>query len=93
VSAEDISSTSLHSVLSVLRGAGAVVIRSSATTSTEQGVALADVAGESLIEIPAAEKDEDIEQSLKRALGIAEKLRLSDGETGKGKADTDAFTD
>jgi sulfate adenylyltransferase large subunit len=93
VSAEDISSTSLHSVLSALRGAGTVVIHSSATTSTEQRVALADVAGESLIEIPAAEKDEDIEQSLKRALGIAEKLLLSDGETGKGKADADAFTD
>jgi hypothetical protein len=80
-------------VLSALRGAGTVVIHSSATTSTEQRVALADVAGESLIEIPAAEEDEDIEQSLKRALGIAEKLLLSDGETGKGKADADAFTD
>jgi sulfate adenylyltransferase subunit 1 len=92
LSTDDVALTSLPSVLSALREAGAVIIHSSATTSLEQEAVVADVAGESLFEIPAAEKSEDVEEALKRALGIAEKLRIGVAATAKGKVNGDAFT-
>jgi len=91
VSAENVSSTSLPSVLSVLWEAGAVVVHFSSTNSPEQEAVLGNAAGESLFEIPADKKNEA--DALKRALAVAEKLRLGDGKTDKGKADGDAFTD
>jgi len=91
VSAENVSSTSLSSLLSVLWETGAVVVHFSSTNSPEQEVVLGNAAGESLFEIPADKKNE--QDALKRALAIAEKLRLGDGKTDKGKADGDAFTD
>ena len=91
VSAENVSSTSLPSLLSVLWEAGAVVVHFSSTNSPVQEAVLGNAAGESLFEIPADKKNE--EDALKRALSVAEKLRLGDGKTGKGRADGDAFTD
>jgi pyruvate-formate lyase-activating enzyme len=93
VNDEDLSSTSLLSVLSALREAGAAVIHSSATTSTEQRAALAEVAGEFLFDIQAADQNHSVEEALKRVLPVAEKLRIDVAATGKGKADGDAFTD
>jgi hypothetical protein len=75
----------------VLWETGAVVVHFSSTNSPEQEVVLGNAAGESLFEIPADKKNE--EDALKRALAVAEKLRLGDGKTDKGKADGDAFTD
>ena len=91
VSAENVSSTSLPSLLSVLWEAGAVVVHFSSANSPVQEAVLGNAAGESLFEIPADKKNE--EDALKRALSVAEKLRLGDGKTGKGRADGDAFTD
>ncbi len=92
VSAEDVSPTSLPSVLSALQEAGAVIIHSSAAMSPEQQAALAAVAGESLFEIPSSDEDEHLEEALKRALGIAERLRIDVTATGTGKEDSDAVT-
>ena len=91
VSAEDVSSTSLPAVLSALWGAGAVVVHFSSTNSPEQEAVLGNAAGESLFEIPAGNKNE--EDALQRALSVAEKLRLGDGKTSKGRADGNAFND
>jgi sulfate adenylyltransferase large subunit len=91
VRTEDVSSTSLPSVLSALQDAGAVVIHSSVNNLPGQQATLADVAGESLFEIPASEKNE--EEALRQALGLAEKLWLGDGQIGKGKVNGNAFTD
>jgi hypothetical protein len=90
VRTEDVSYTSLLSVLSALQDAGAVVIHSSVTNLPEQQAVLADV-GESLFEIPASEKNE--EEALKQALGLAEELRSGVGGTSKGKVNGNAFTD
>jgi GTP-eEF1A C-terminal domain-like len=92
VNDEELSSTSLSSVISALREAGAVVIHTSATTSTEQRTALAERAGEFWYDIAADDQNHD-EEALKRALSIAEKLRIDVAATGKGKAAGDAFTD
>jgi hypothetical protein len=61
------------------------------TNLPEQQAVLADVAGESLFEIPASEKNE--EEALKQALGLAEELRSGVGGTSKGKVNGNAFTD
>ena len=91
VRTEEVSSTSLLSVLSALQDAGAVVIHSSVTNLPELQAVLADVAGESLFEIPASEKNE--EEALRQALGLAEELRSGVGGTSKGKVNGNAFTD
>jgi sulfate adenylyltransferase subunit 1 len=87
VRTEDLSSTSLLSVLSALQDAGAVVIHSGVTNLPEQQAVL----GESLFEIPASEKNE--EEALEQALGLAEELRSGVGGTSKGQVNGNAFTD
>jgi hypothetical protein len=75
----------------VLWEAGAVVVHSSSTNSPEQEAVLGNAAGESLFEIPAGKKNE--EDALKRALGLAETLRLGVRKPAKGKVNGDAFTE
>ena len=93
VNDEQLSSTSLPSVISALWGTGAVVIHSSATTSTEQRAALGEAAGGFCYDIDVNDQNHNVEEALKRALSIAETLRIDVATTGKGKAAGDAFTD
>jgi hypothetical protein len=93
VNDEHQSSTSLPSVLSALREAGAVVIYSSADAFPEKQAVVAAVAGEALFEISSVEIDHDLEKALTRAIAIAEQLRIDIAATGKAKADEHAFTD
>jgi sulfate adenylyltransferase large subunit len=86
VGAEHVLTMALPPVLAALRLAGAVVIHSSETNSREQQVALAHVAGEFLFEIATAEQNDDGRETLKRALAIAETLRMSGGVAGEEKA-------
>jgi len=92
VRAEEVSSMTLPSVLSALRGVGTVIIHSSEAGSLEQRAVPAQYAGECLFEIPAVGKNEDSEEALERALATAETLRMGRGEAGKGKADGNART-
>jgi hypothetical protein len=93
VNGEELSSTSLLSVISALREAGAVVIHSSADAFPEKQAVVAAVAGEALFEISSAETNHDLVKALTRAIDIAEQLRIDVAATGKAKADGDAFTD
>ena len=84
--------TSLASVISALREAGAVVIYSRTNALADRQAVFAAVADEALFEISGAETNSNLEV-LQRAIGIAEELRSGIAATGRGKADGDAFTD
>ncbi|MGB7848619.1 MAG: sulfate adenylyltransferase subunit CysN [Candidatus Acidiferrum sp.] len=86
VDTKKVPSSFLTPALSSHWGTGAVIVYSSQTISRGQEMLLRNVAGEFFFEVPATRQDGSSQEALKRALAIAETLRVGKDGAKKRKA-------